>query len=543
MHNAIANVPGPRNEEAFSYAPGSVEREEVKRVLAELYAQEIQVPMYIDGKEVYTDNRVALTPPHNHQHVIGYHSRGNAVHVQQAIDAALNARYAWENTSWEHRASVFLKAADLIAGPYRAQMNAATMLAQSKNIHQAEIDAVVELVDFLRFNAHYMRQIYTNQPISPPGVWNRIEYRALEGFIFCITPFNFTAIAGNLPSAPAMMGNVCIWKPADSQIYSANLIMKIFLEAGLPEGVINLIYTDGPEAGDVIFNHPEFGGLHFTGSTAVFKQLWKIIGNNIDKYRSYPRIVGETGGKDYIVAHGSSNPGQVATAISRGAFEFQGQKCSAASRAYISDTIFDQVMDMVKADLASFKMGDPQDFSNFINAVIDERAFDKITGYIEEVKASDDTEVIIGGNYDKSTGYFVEPTVVLTSNPKSLTMEEEIFGPVITIYKFDNSDFDQVLTLVDETSPYALTGAIFAKDRYVIAHAMQQLRHTAGNFYINDKPTGSIVGQQPFGGARGSGTNDKAGSYMNLMRWVSARTIKETFAAPTDYRYPFLQDR
>jgi len=540
MHNAIAKVPVPRNEPVFTYEPGSAERRMVQAQLDTMLGAEVEVPMYIGGEEVFTDNRVAIRPPHDHQHILGYHSRGNAAHVQQAIAAALNARQEWEDTSWEHRASVFLKAADLISGPYRAELNAATMLGQSKNIHQAEIDAVAELVDFLRFNVHYMRKIYTEQPQSAPGMWNRIEYRPLEGFIFCITPFNFTAIAGNLPTAAAMMGNVCVWKPADSQILAAHTTMKIFREAGLPDGVINLIYTEGPEAGEVIFNHRDFAGLHFTGSTAVFQQLWKIMGDNISRYKSYPRIVGETGGKDYIVAHKTANPIQVATAISRGAYEFQGQKCSAASRAYISESIYDEVMDRVKTDIASFKMGDPKDFSNFINAVIDERAFDKISNYIDQAQQSPDAEIIVGGTYDKSTGYYISPTVIVTEDPKFVTMREEIFGPVLTVYKFSDDQFEETLTLVDETSPYALTGAIFAKDRYTIQHATHRLRHTAGNFYINDKPTGSVVGQQPFGGARGSGTNDKAGSYLNLLRWVSARTIKETFVASSDYRYPFL---
>ena len=541
MSNAIFHSPAPRNEPVFSYAPGSDERLELQETLEILSKHHEEIPLYIGGKEIFTQDRRPLSPPHKHQHVIGYYSRGTQEHVQMAIDAALKAQYEWENTSWEHRAAIFLKAADLISGPYRAQMNAATMLAQSKSVFQAEIDAVAELIDFLRFNVHYMEQIYRDQPNSAPGIWNRLEYRPLEGFVFCITPFNFTAIAGNLPASPAMMGNTCIWKPADSQIYSANMVMKVFKEAGLPDGVINLIYVDGPEAGDVVFNHPDFAGLHFTGSTAVFRHLWKTIGNNIGTYKSYPRIVGETGGKDFVVVHESADAEAAATALSRGAFEFQGQKCSAASRAYISASLYPEIIERVKEDMASFKMGDPGDFSNFINAVIDERAFDKIAGYIEEVKASDKAEILAGGGYDKSEGYFIEPTLVLAHDPQYLTMCEEIFGPVLTVYKFDDNAYAETLELVDQTGPYALTGAIFAKDRYIIEDSMAKLRHSAGNFYINDKPTGAVVGQQPFGGGRASGTNDKAGSYLNLLRWVSPRTIKENFVPPKDYRYPFLR--
>ena len=541
MSNAIFHTPTPQNEPILAYTPGSPERLEVQETLEYLTHNHTEVPLYIGGKEIFTEDRRPLSPPHKHQHVIGHYSRGTAEHVQMAIEAALKAKHAWENTSWEHRASIFLKAADLISGPYRSQMNAATMLAQSKSIFQAEIDAVAELADFLRFNARYMEQIYQDQPQSSPGIWNRVEYRALEGFVFCITPFNFTAIAGNLPASPAMMGNTCIWKPADSQIYSANMVMKILKEAGLPDGVINLIYVDGPEAGEVIFEHPDFAGLHFTGSTGVFQQLWKTIGANIATYKSYPRIVGETGGKDFIVIHESADPEAAATAISRGAFEFQGQKCSAASRAYISASLHEQIIERVKQDMSSFRMGDPAEFSNFINAVIDERAFDKIAGYIEQVKASPDAEILMGGKYDKSVGYFIEPTLVKTHDPKYLTMCEEIFGPVLTVYVFEDEAYEETLTLVDETSPYALTGAIFANDRYVIEQSMARLRHSAGNFYINDKPTGAVVGQQPFGGGRASGTNDKAGSYLNLLRWVSTRTIKENFVPPKDYRYPFLK--
>ena len=541
MSDANFRIPFPTNEPVYDYKPGSPERESLQKTLAEMGSSTMDVPMYIGGEEVRTGEQRPLTPPFDHKRVIGHYHKGNASHVQQAIDAALAAKPAWEVLSWEHRASIFLKAAELISGPYRDQMNAATMLAQSKNVFQSEIDAVAELADFLRFNAHYMQQIYMDQPMhNSKGLWNRVEYRPLEGFVFCITPFNFTAIAGNLPSSAVIMGNVCVWKPADSQIYSANMVMKIFKEAGLPDGVINLIYTDGPEAGDVVFKHPDFAGLHFTGSTGVFKHLWKTIGANIDTYRSYPRIVGETGGKDYIFAHPTAHVKALATAMSRGAFEFQGQKCSAASRAYIPASIFDEVMAYVKEDVESFNMGSPEDFSNFINAVIDEKAFDKIASYIDRVNASDDAEVVIGGGYDKSTGYFIEPTVVVTSNPHSLTMKEEIFGPVLTVFKYEDADFEKTLGILDNTSPYALTGAFFAQDRYAIDLATRRLRHTAGNYYINDKPTGAVVGQQPFGGGRGSGTNDKAGSYLNLLRWVSTRTIKENFNPPTDYRYPFL---
>ncbi|WNJ20164.1 L-glutamate gamma-semialdehyde dehydrogenase [Pontibacter sp. G13] len=542
MQKAFFQVPVPENEPVLNYAPGSTERAEVKRVLADLSEQELDIPMYIGSEEVRTEDKRPLSPPHNHQHVIGHYSRGTAAHVQQAIDAALEAKPAWEAMSWEHRAAIFLKAADLLSGPWRAQMNAGTMLAQSKNIYQAEIDAVAELCDFFRFNVAYMQQIYEDQPYSPPGQWNRMEYRALEGFVFCITPFNFTSIAANLPAAAALMGNVCVWKPADSQIYSAHFIMELLKEAGLPDGVINMVYVDGPDAGDVVFKHPEFAGLHFTGSTKVFQHLWKTIGENIHMYKSYPRIVGETGGKDFIVIHPSADADAAATAISRGAFEFQGQKCSAASRVYLPASLADHIMEKVQAEVESFKMGDPADFRNFINAVIDERAFDKISNFIDRVKEADDAEIAIGGNYDKSKGYFIEPTVVMTSNPKFLTMCEEIFGPVVTIFTYEDDKWEETLELVNTTSPYALTGAIFSQDRHVIDQASRYLQHAAGNYYINDKPTGAVVGQQPFGGGRASGTNDKAGSYLNLLRWVSPRTIKETFVPAKDYRYPFLDE-
>jgi len=541
MANAIFNVPKAVNEPVKSYAPGNPERKELQEVYAQLKGKQIDAPMIIGGKEVRTGNTATMHPPHDHAHVLGTFHKGDATHVKQAIDAAMSARSTWANTPWQDRAAIFLKAAELLAGPYRAKMNAATMLCQSKNAFQAEIDAACELVDFFRFNVQYMSDIYSQQPESAPGIWNRLEYRPLEGFVFALTPFNFTSICGNLPAAPALMGNVVVWKPANAQIYSAQVIMELFAAAGLPDGVINIVYVSGPIAGEVIFSHPDFAGIHYTGSTAVFKQIWKTIGNNIDCYKSYPRIVGETGGKDFIVAHQSANAKAVATAISRGAFEYQGQKCSAASRAYLPSNIADEVLDYVKKDLASFKMGSPEDFSNFINAVIDEGSFNKIVDYIEYTKASSDAKIICVGNYNKSVGYFIEPTVVVTTNPKFRTICEEIFGPFITIYIYDSSDFEGVLKLVNETSEYALTGAILAQDRAAINQATKALEGAAGNFYINDKPTGAVVGQQPFGGARGSGTNDKAGSFLNLIRWTSARTIKETFVPATDYRYPFLE--
>ncbi len=540
MPKGFFHVPVPKNEPVLSYAPGSKERALLKKALAEARAQQLDIPMYIGGEEVRSGNKKKLAPPHDHQHTLGHFHEGDKSHVEQAIQAAMNAKELWANLGWEHRASIFLKAAELMAGPYRYKMNAATMLGQSKNAYQAEIDSACELIDFLRFNVYYMSQIYNDQPESSPGVWNRMEYRALEGFVFALTPFNFTAIAGNLPSSAAMMGNTVVWKPANSQVYAANMIMKIFKEAGLPDGVINLVYVSGPDAGDVIFNHKDFAGIHFTGSTGVFQNMWKTIGANIHKYKSYPRIVGETGGKDFIMVHKSANAKEVATAISRGAFEFQGQKCSAASRCYIPSNLWDDVKKYVLDDLKTFKMGGTEDFENFINAVIDEKAFNSITGYIEKARQNPLNEIIAGGKYDKSKGYFIEPTIILTKDPSSLTMCEEIFGPVLTIYVYNPENFEQTLELVDNTSPYALTGSIFAKDRYAIELATKKLTNSAGNFYINDKPTGAVVGQQPFGGARGSGTNDKAGAKVNLLRWVSLRTIKETFVPPTDYRYPFL---
>lgn len=533
-------IPDPINEPVLSYAPGTAAREELLAKYKEMYNQQIDVPMYIGGKEVHTEKKIPMTCPHDHKHVLGHFSEGVATHVKEAIDAALAAKEEWEGMTWENRASIFLKAADLLAGPYRAKINAATMLGQGKNVHQAEIDAACEFIDFLRFNVAFMQELYMQQPISSEGIWNRMEYRALEGFVFAITPFNFTAISGNLPAAPAMMGNTVVWKPSYTQVYSANVIMEVFKKAGLPDGVINLVYVDGPVAGDVVFNHADFAGLHFTGSTGVFKTLWKIIGTNLDVYKTYPRIVGETGGKDFVVAHKSADAKEVATGLVRGAFEYQGQKCSAASRAYIPSNLWEDVKKYMVEDLDSIKMGSPEDPSNFVNAVIDGIAFKKITAFIDDAKAAKDVELIAGGNYDDSKGWFIEPTVFLAKDPKYRTMCEEIFGPVLTIHVYDADKFEETLDLVDSTSPYALTGAIFSKDRYAVDLATYKLRNAAGNFYINDKPTGAVVGQQPFGGARASGTNDKAGAMMNLMRWVSARTIKETFVSPTDYRYPFL---
>ena len=540
MSTGFFSIPSPKNEPVLSYAPGSKERAALKKALEEARATIVDIPMYIGDEEVRTENKKVIAPPHDHKHLLGHFYVGDVTHVEQAVNAALGAKELWSNLSWENRASIFLKAADLLAGPYRFIMNAATMLGQSKNAYQAEIDASCELIDFLRFNVHFMGEIYREQPESAPGIWNRLEYRPLEGFTFAVTPFNFTAIGGNLPSCMALMGNTVVWKPAYTQIYSAQVFMKILKEAGLPDGVINLIYVDGPTAGNYIFNHKEFAGIHFTGSTAVFQNMWKTIGQNIHKYRSYPRIVGETGGKDFIVAHKSANPKEVSTAISRGAFEYQGQKCSAASRCYIPSNIWEEVKQYVLDDIKSFKIGPTEDFGNFINAVIDEKAFDRIADYIEKTRQNPLNEIIAGGKYDKSKGYFIEPTIIVSKDPSSLTMCEEIFGPVVTVYVYHTENFEQTLELVDSTSPYALTGSIISRDRYAIELATQKLRNSAGNFYINDKPTGAVVGQQPFGGARGSGTNDKAGAKVNLLRWTSLRTIKETFVTPTDYRYPFL---
>lgn len=538
--NGFFKVPVPVNEPILNYAPGSKERAELKAALADARSKQIDVPMYIGSQEVRTGKTSRMAPPHDHQHTLGHFHEGDASHVKAAIDAALAAKTNWENLPWEQRAAIFLKAADLIAGPYRAKLNAATMLGQSKNAFQAEIDSACEIIDFLRFNVAFMSQIYNDQPQSGKGMWNRIEYRPLEGFVFALTPFNFTAIAGNLPASAAMMGNVVVWKPANTQIYSANVLMEIFKEAGVPDGVINLVYVDGPTAGEVIFNHPDFAGIHFTGSTGVFQNIWKTIGGNIHKYKTYPRIVGETGGKDFIVMHKTAKVDEGVTAIVRGAFEFQGQKCSAASRAYVPSNLWPAIKDKLITTVKSLKVGPTEDFSNFVNAVIDERAFDKIANYIEGVKKDAQTEILVGGGYDKSKGYFIEPTIVVTQNPKSTTMCEEIFGPVLTLYVYDENKFEETLDLVNTTSEYALTGAILSQDRYAIELATTKLRNAAGNFYINDKPTGAVVGQQPFGGARASGTNDKAGAMVNLLRWVSMRTIKETFVTLTSYEYPFL---
>ena len=540
MSTGFFKIPTPVNEPILSYAPGSKERAAVKKALAEARATVLDIPMYIGAEEVRTENKKTLSPPHDHKHILAHYHEGDKSHVEQAINAALAAKELWANLSWENRASIFLKAADLLAGPYRSKINAATMLGQSKNAFQAEIDAACELIDFIRFNVHFMGEIYSEQPVSSPGVWNRMEYRPLEGFVFALTPFNFTAIAGNLPTSAAMMGNTVVWKPANTQVYAANVIMQVLKEAGLPDGVINLIYVSGPDAGEVIFNHRDFAGIHFTGSTGVFQNIWKTIGNNIHKFRTYPRIVGETGGKDFIIVHKSANAKEVSTAMARGAFEYQGQKCSAASRCYIPSNLWDDVKKYLIEDLKSFKMGPTEDFGNFINAVIDEKAFDSITSYIDKAKANPMNEIIAGGKYDKSKGYFVEPTVIVTKDASSITMCEEIFGPVLTVYVYHAENFEQTLELVDSTSPYALTGSIISKDRFAVELATKKLVNAAGNFYINDKPTGAVVGQQPFGGARGSGTNDKAGAKVNLLRWVSMRTIKETFVTPTDYRYPFL---
>ena len=541
MSNGFYNIPTAINEPVKGYATGSAERTELLKEYKRMYNTNIDIPMYIGNKQIFTNDKRNLTPPHEHSHIIGTSNYGGEKEVQDAIDAAMQAREKWKNMSWEHRAAIFLKAADLLAGPFRSKLNAATMLAQSKNVMQAEIDAACELIDFFRFNVQYMSELYKEQPESGPGMWNRLEHRPLEGFIFALTPFNFTSICANLCAAPAMLGNVVIWKPAETQIYSAQIIMELFQAAGLPEGVINMVTVSGKEISKVIFKNKNFAGLHFTGSTKVFRTLWKNIGNNIEKYKSYPRIVGETGGKDFILAHRSAVAAEVATAISRGAFEYQGQKCSAASRAYIPSNLWNDIKTQIINDVKSFKIGSPEDTSNFINAVISEKAFDNIASYIEYVKKADDAEIIAGGNYDKSTGYFIEPTIITTTNPNFRTMIEEIFGPVITIFIYKPEKWEETLKLIDNTSEYALTGAILSVDRYAIENATKILENAAGNFYINDKPTGAVVGQQPFGGSRGSGTNDKAGSILNLLRWVSPRTIKETFVPPTNYQYPFLK--
>lgn len=542
MTNAFFKVPVAVNEPVLTYKPGSEEKKELKAALAQLKSTTVDIPMHIGGRKIFTDDKRTIHPPHELKHTLGSYSRGNKSHVEMAVEAALEAKEKWAAMPWEDRAAIFLKAADLLSGPYRAKMNAATMLGQSKNVFQSEIDAVCELADFFRFNVQYMAEIYAQQPESPRGTWNRLEYRPLEGFVFALTPFNFTSIAGNLCSAPALLGNTVVWKPAETQIYSAAVIMEIYEEAGLPPGVINLVFVDGQSAGDVIFNHPDFAGIHFTGSTGVFQKIWKTIGENIMKYKTYPRLVGETGGKDFVVAHNSACPKEVAVALSRGAFEFQGQKCSAASRAYIPESLWQDVKNYLTQDLKDFKMGSPENFTNFVNAVIDVKAFDKITSYIAAAKEDKNVEVVAGGNYDKSKGYFIEPTVLKVSDPAYVTMCEELFGPVLTVYVYKDSEYEATLEVVDKTGPYALTGAIFAKVRYAQKVGFDKLRNAAGNFYINDKPTGAVVGQQPFGGARASGTNDKAGSMLNLYRWISARTIKENFVSPKDYRYPFLTE-
>lgn len=540
MGKGFFHVPVAVNEPVKSYAPGTPEREEVLKTYKKMYNTTMEVPLYIGSEEIKTGDTATMHPPHDHKHNLGKYHKAEKQHIEKAIETALEARKKWADLEWEQRAAVFLKAADLIAGPYRSRINAATMIGQSKNIYQAEIDSACELCDFLRFNVEYMSQIYDDQPESSEGSWNRVEYRPLEGFVYAITPFNFTAIAGNLPSSAALMGNVAIWKPSDSQVYSAQVIMEVFKEAGVPDGVINMVMGDPKMITDVILDSPDFAGVHFTGSTKVFKNIWAQIGQNLHKYKTYPRIVGETGGKDFIIAHPTANAKQVATAISRGAFEFQGQKCSAASRVYIPETKWDEVKDFVIEDLKSFKMGAPDDMTNFITAVIHEASFDKLAKYIDQAKEDANAEIIAGGNYDKSKGYFVEPTVIKTTDPKYSTMCTELFGPVVTIYVYEDEKWEETLQLVDGTSEYGLTGAVLSGDRYAAAHATRVLQNAAGNFYINDKPTGAVVGQQPFGGARGSGTNDKAGSKLNLLRWVSPRLIKETFVTPIDYRYPFL---
>ncbi|MCE1198085.1 MAG: L-glutamate gamma-semialdehyde dehydrogenase [Marinilabiliales bacterium] len=543
MSTGFYNVPIARNETVKSYAPGSPERAELQQMIAQLRAREVDLPMIIGGREVRSDKRVAMRPPHDLAHLLGHYHQGDKKHVEMAIEAALQAKSAWASLSWQHRASIFLKAADLLAGPFRAKMNAATMLGQSKNAYQAEIDAACELADFYRFGVRCMTEIYAMQPESNPGMWNYNEFRPLEGFVFALTPFNFTSIAGNLPVAPAMFGNVAVWKPAKTAVYSASVIMEVLMAAGLPAGVINLVFVSGPAAGDVIFAHPDFAGIHFTGSTGVFQDIWKTIGANISRYKSYPRIVGETGGKDFIFADPTADPTAVATAIVRGAFEYQGQKCSAASRVYLPASLWPEVFAKCQSQLKRMKMGPSEDFTNFINAVIDEASFDKLKGFIDRARLDAAAEIVYGGHCDKSVGYFIEPTLIRTTDPHYITMEEELFGPVVTLYVYEDDKLDETLDLVDSTSAYALTGAIFSGDRYAIEKMTRRLVNAAGNFYINDKPTGAVVGQQPFGGARGSGTNDKAGSVFNMLRWVSIRTVKETFVPATDFMYPnFLED-
>ena len=540
MSLAISQVPTPKNEPVRSYAPGSAEVKSLISTYKKMWKEKVEIPMIIDGKEVKTGEKVSLHSPQDHKHTLGFYHKGTKKHVDDAIKSCLKARKEWADLPWEQRASIFLKAADLLAGPYRDKLNAATMIGQSKNVFQAEIDSACEAIDFLRFNVKFMTELYSEQPISDAGIWNRAEYRPLEGFTYAITPFNFTAIAFNLPASMALMGNVVVWKPSATQIYSAKVIMEILQEAGLPDGVINMVFSGGAETSKQILEHPDFAGIHFTGSTEVFQSLWRQIGENIHKYKTYPRIVGETGGKDFVMVHPSAVPSQVATGLVRGAFEYQGQKCSAASRAYIPKSLWKEVKKIMGEQLAEIKMGSPEDPSNFVNAVIDKASFDKCKGYIDRAKKSKDAKVVFGGSCDDKKGWFVEPTVIEATNPHYESMEEEIFGPILTLYVYEDKDWTKTLKLVDETSPYALTGAIFAQDRYAINEAIKALENAAGNFYINDKPTGAVVGQQPFGGARASGTNDKAGSKMNLLRWVSARSIKENFLSPTDYKYPFL---
>ena len=540
MPKGFFHVPKAVNEPVKSYAPNSPEKAAVLAAYQKMWNETIDVPNYIGSEEIRTGNTRNMTAPHDHQHVVGTYHIAEKKHIEQAIAAALEARKKWANMAWEQRAAIFLKAAELIAGPYRAKINAATMIAQSKTIFQAEIDASCELIDFLRYNVEFMTQIYSDQPKSVSDVWNRVEYRPLEGFVYAITPFNFTAIAANLPASAALMGNTVVWKPSDSQVFSAKIIIDVFQEAGVPDGVINVVFGDPVMITDTVLASPDFAGVHYTGSTFVFKEIWKKIGQNIRTYKTYPRIVGETGGKDFVMVHPSANVKQVVANTIRGAFEFQGQKCSAASRAYFPKSLWPAIKEEMGKELATIKMGSPEDFSNFVTAVIHEGSFDKLAKYIDQAKQDADAEVIFGGNYDKSKGYFIEPTVILTSNPKYTTMETELFGPVLTVYVYEDAQWSEVLKLVDETSEYALTGAIFSRDRYAIEEATLALQNSAGNFYINDKPTGAVVGMQPFGGARASGTNDKAGSMQNLLRWVSPRTIKETFVTPADYRYPFL---
>ena len=540
MSKGFFNVPKAVNEPVKSYAPGTPEREQVLAAYRKMWNEQVDVPLYIGSEEIKTGNTQNLSAPHDHQHIVGKYHLAEKSHIEKAIATALEARKKWSQMSWESRAAIFLKAAELIAGPYRAKINAATMIAQSKTIHQAEIDAACELIDFLRFNVEFMTQIYNEQPVSDSSTWNKLEQRPLEGFVYAITPFNFTAIAANLPASAAMMGNVVVWKPSDSQIFSAKVIVDIFKEAGVPDGVINVVYGDPVMITDTVLASPDFAGIHFTGSTHVFKDIWAKIGTNIHNYKTYPRIVGETGGKDFILAHPSANVKQVVTGIVRGGFEFQGQKCSAASRVYIPNSLWPAVKAQLETDVNSIKMGSPEDMSNFFTAVIHEGSFNKLASYIDQAKQDTDAEVILGGNYDKSKGWFIEPTVIVTSNPKYKTMETELFGPIVTIYVYEDAKWTETLELIDNTSEYALTGAIFSQDRYAIEEATKALENSAGNFYINDKPTGAVVGNQPFGGARASGTNDKAGSALNLLRWVSPRTIKETFVTPEDYRYPFL---